>query len=113
MGKTLFEKIWDLHVIRETEPGLFLLAIDRIYLHDLCGAFSFQMLEQNGCAVLRPETVFPCRAVPAWIPPKAGRCFLVSARAAKNTASPSWTWGTPARASSTSSVRNRDAPCRE
>ena len=57
MGKTLFEKIWDLHAVAEVEPGVFLLAIDRIYLHDLCGAFSFQMLENNGYSVLRPETV--------------------------------------------------------
>jgi len=57
MGKTLFEKLWDLHVVCEDDDGTCLLFIDRIYLHDLCGAFSFQMLNKNGYSVRRPEAV--------------------------------------------------------
>ena len=35
MGKTLFEKIWDEHVIVEREDGDVLLYIDRHLTHDL------------------------------------------------------------------------------
>lgn len=57
MKKTMFDKIWDSHVIEHIEENTYLLAIDRIYLHDLCGAFSFQMLDDNGYGIRRPETV--------------------------------------------------------
>lgn len=57
MGKTLFDKLWDMHVIEQIDDDSSLLAIDRVFLHDLCGAFSFQMLEDNGYTVLRPGSV--------------------------------------------------------
>ena len=57
MSKTLFDKIWDLHVVEHVEEGIDMLAIDRIFLHDLCGTFATQMLRDNGYKVLQPETV--------------------------------------------------------
>ncbi|MBR2806101.1 MAG: 3-isopropylmalate dehydratase large subunit [Oscillospiraceae bacterium] len=57
MGKTLFDKIWDLHVVEHVEEGIDLLAIDRIFVHDLCGTFATQMLRDNGYTVRRTETV--------------------------------------------------------
>lgn len=57
MGKTIFEKLWDMHVVQSLGDDMYLLAIDRIYLHDLCGAFAFQQLEDRKYQVRRPETV--------------------------------------------------------
>ena len=37
MGKTLFDKIWDSHVITDLGNGFVLLHIDRLLLHDLSG----------------------------------------------------------------------------
>lgn len=57
MPETLFEKLWNMHVIEDRGNGMYLLAMDRIYLHDLCGMFSFQMLDDRGYSVRRPESV--------------------------------------------------------
>ena len=38
MAKTLFDKIWDSHVITDLGNGFVLLHIDRLLLHDLSGA---------------------------------------------------------------------------
>src|SRR5882762_6649880 len=37
MTRTLFEKIWDAHVVRDLGDGWALLHIDRHLLHDLSG----------------------------------------------------------------------------
>ena len=37
MAKTLFDKIWDRHVITDLGNGFVLLHIDRLLLHDLSG----------------------------------------------------------------------------
>lgn len=37
MARTLFEKIWDAHVVRDLGDGWALLHIDRHLLHDLSG----------------------------------------------------------------------------
>ena len=37
MPRTLFEKIWDAHVVRDLGGGWALLHIDRHLLHDLSG----------------------------------------------------------------------------
>ena len=46
-----------MHVVEHVEEGIDMLAIDRIFLHDLCGTFATQMLRDNGYTVRRPETV--------------------------------------------------------
>ncbi len=57
MGKTLLDKLWEMHVVEHLGENMDLLAIDRVFLHDLCGAFAFQMLEDSGRGVSRPESV--------------------------------------------------------
>ena len=42
MAKTLFDKIWDSHVITDLGNGFVLLHIDRLLLHDLSGARALQ-----------------------------------------------------------------------
>lgn len=55
---TLFDRVWDMHVVEKMEDEQYLLAIDRIFLHDLCGMFSFQMLDDKNRQVLRKEQVY-------------------------------------------------------
>ena len=38
MARTLFDRIWDQHVVAELGEGWSLLHIDRVLLHDLSGA---------------------------------------------------------------------------
>ncbi|MEM7408154.1 MAG: 3-isopropylmalate dehydratase large subunit [Pseudomonadota bacterium] len=52
-GKTLFDKIWDHHVIVERDDGQNLLYVDRHLCHD--GSFNgFRRLRRTGRAVRRP-----------------------------------------------------------
>ena len=56
-GKTLFEKIWDRHVIAEREGGQSLIYIDRHLCHD--GSFNaFGQLREHGRTVRRPGQTF-------------------------------------------------------
>jgi 3-isopropylmalate/(R)-2-methylmalate dehydratase large subunit len=56
-GKTLFEKIWDRHVIAERDGGQSLVYIDRHLCHD--GSFNaFGQLREHGRAVRRPAQTF-------------------------------------------------------
>jgi len=56
-GKTLFEKIWDRHVIAEREGGQSLIYIDRHLCHD--GSFNaFGQLREHGRTVRRPKQTF-------------------------------------------------------
>jgi 3-isopropylmalate/(R)-2-methylmalate dehydratase large subunit len=56
-GKTLFDKIWDRHVIVERDDGQTLLYIDRHLCHD--GSFAgFQRLRETGRRVRRPQQTY-------------------------------------------------------
>jgi 3-isopropylmalate/(R)-2-methylmalate dehydratase large subunit len=57
MGRTLFAKIWDAHVIRELGEGWSLLHVDRHLLHDLSGGPALADVAARGLAVHDPELV--------------------------------------------------------
>lgn len=57
-SKTLFDKIWERHVVEELAGGWVLLHIDRRLLHDLSGTASLLDLEQRGLPVLNPNLVY-------------------------------------------------------
>ncbi len=57
MGKTLFEKIWDKHVVKTIEGGPSVLYIDRHFIHEVTSPQAFKGLEQRGLTVLRPDHV--------------------------------------------------------
>ena len=57
-GRTLFDKIWDQHVIADLGEGWALLHIDRHLLHDLSGGRALEMLEARGLHVRNPELAF-------------------------------------------------------
>jgi 3-isopropylmalate/(R)-2-methylmalate dehydratase large subunit len=57
MGRTLFEKIWDAHVVATREDGAALLWIDRHLVHE--GSFhAFGMLDHAQRRVRRPDLTF-------------------------------------------------------
>jgi len=58
MAQTLFDRIWDAHVIADLGDGWALLAVDRHLLHDLSGPDGFEMLAARGLAVNRPDLCF-------------------------------------------------------
>ena len=58
MGKTLFEKIWDKHVVKELPSGEVLLYIDRHLIHEVTSPQAFEGLKINNRNVRHPELTF-------------------------------------------------------
>ena len=54
MGKTLFDKVWDAHVVRELDGGRSVLYIDRHYIHEVTSPVAFLGLKNRGLKVARP-----------------------------------------------------------
>jgi len=55
---TLFDKIWDAHVVTTVEDGPTQLYIDRLYCHEVTSPQAFAGLRERGIGVLRPEKIF-------------------------------------------------------
>jgi 3-isopropylmalate/(R)-2-methylmalate dehydratase large subunit len=53
--KTLFDKIWDSHVVRSIEDGPDVLYIDRHYIHEVTSPQAFNGLKDRGINVFRPD----------------------------------------------------------
>lgn len=58
MMKTLFDKIWDRHVVKELADGVALLYIDRHLVHEVTSPQAFEGLRLSGRSVRRPELTF-------------------------------------------------------
>ena len=52
---TLFDKIWDSHVVRSIEDGPDVLYIDRHYIHEVTSPQAFNGLKERGILVFRPD----------------------------------------------------------
>lgn len=52
--KTLFDKIWDGHVVRRIGNGPDVLYIDRHYIHEVTSPVAFKGLKERGITVFRP-----------------------------------------------------------
>lgn len=57
MGRTLLDKIWDAHVVREEEGGRCVLYIDRQYIHEVTSPVAFAGIERRGLHIARPERI--------------------------------------------------------
>ena len=55
---TLFDKIWDAHVVQHVEGGPDQLYIDRLYCHEVTSPQAFDGLRARGLRCLRPERIF-------------------------------------------------------
>lgn len=58
MGKTLFDKVWDRHVIKGKEGDAQLLYIDLMLIHEVTSPQAFEGLRQAGRKVRQPEKIF-------------------------------------------------------
>ncbi|HEY4254119.1 MAG TPA: 3-isopropylmalate dehydratase large subunit [Roseomonas sp.] len=81
MARTLFDKIWDPHVVADLGGGWSLLHIDRVLLHDLSGARALNEIQEAGYPLAHPELVFatPDHAVSS-APGRTSETFPVGAR---------------------------------
>ncbi len=89
-ARTLFEKIWSQHLIREDTGAASLVAIDRTFLHERTGAVALKSLKAAGRRVADPGRVFctmdhivdtfPGRGDDTSVP--GGRAFITETRAA-------------------------------
>lgn len=57
-AKTLFEKIWDTHLVAQTEAGTSLIAIDRVFLHERTGAAALGNMAEKKRPLSDPARVF-------------------------------------------------------
>ncbi len=75
MGRTLFEKIWDSHVVDQQADGTCLLYIDRHLVHEVTSPQAFEGLRATGRRVRRPELTL---AVPDHNVPTTDRRFGIA-----------------------------------
>lgn len=57
MGKTLFDKIWEKHVVKQIENGPSVLYIDKHLIHEVTSPQAFKGLDNRGIKVFRPQQV--------------------------------------------------------
>ena len=57
MGKTLFEKIWERHVVKTIEGGPTVLYIDTHFIHEVTSPQAFNGLNKRSIKVFRPKQV--------------------------------------------------------
>lgn len=58
MGKTIFDKIWDNHLVKEITEGPSVLYIDCHFIHEVTSPQAFEGLDKRGIKVLRPSKTF-------------------------------------------------------
>ena len=88
MGRTLFDKLWDRHVIDADDSGDVLLYVDRVTMHERTGSIAMQSLSNRGMQPRRPShaicvmdhTVDTRPGRSDTTPAPGGEAFIVSAR---------------------------------
>lgn len=55
MAKTLFEKIWEKHIVKTIEGGPSVLYIDTHFIHEVTSPQAFNGLNKRGIKVFRPQ----------------------------------------------------------
>jgi 3-isopropylmalate/(R)-2-methylmalate dehydratase large subunit len=58
VGKTLFEKVWDSHVVSEDPGAPAVLYVDAHLIHEVTSPQAFGMLRERGLKVRRPDRTF-------------------------------------------------------
>jgi len=57
MGKTLFDKIWEKHVVQKIDDGPSVLYIDKHFIHEVTSPQAFNGIEKRGLKVFRPQQI--------------------------------------------------------
>ena len=58
MARTLFDKVWDSHVIEKIKDGPDVLFIDRHFIHEVTSPVAFVGLKNRGLKVMFPDKTF-------------------------------------------------------
>ena len=64
MGRTLYDKIWDEHVVHTEEDGTSILYIDRHLVHEVTSPQAYEGLRVAGRKVWRVSSVVLSRPTP-------------------------------------------------
>ncbi len=57
MGKTLFEKIWEKHLVKTIPGGPDVIYIDKHFIHEVTSPQAFAGIEKRGLKILHPEKI--------------------------------------------------------
>ncbi|WP_185867105.1 3-isopropylmalate dehydratase large subunit [Blattabacterium cuenoti] len=57
MLKSLFDKIWEAHIIKKLENEIYVLYIDRHYIHEVTSPQAFLELERRNLPIFRPNQI--------------------------------------------------------
>jgi 3-isopropylmalate/(R)-2-methylmalate dehydratase large subunit len=57
MAKTLFDKIWNAHTVKEIDGGITVLYIDKHLIHEVTSPQAFKGIENRGVPVFRPKQI--------------------------------------------------------
>jgi len=57
MGKTLYQKIWERHLVREAPGGMSVLYVDRHLVHEVTSPQAFEGLRRQQRKIRRPEKI--------------------------------------------------------
>jgi 3-isopropylmalate/(R)-2-methylmalate dehydratase large subunit len=55
MANTLFDKVWDAHVVKSIENGPQVVYIDKHFIHEVTTPQAFAGLDKRGLKVLKPQ----------------------------------------------------------
>ena len=56
--RTLFDKIWDAHVVQKVEDGPIQLYVDRLYCHEVTSPQAFAGMRARGLKCFRPKQIY-------------------------------------------------------
>src|SRR5215203_5125961 len=54
-GTTLFDKIWEKHIVKKIDDGPSVLYIDKHFIHEVTSPQAFSGLNKRGLKVFRPH----------------------------------------------------------
>jgi 3-isopropylmalate dehydratase, large subunit len=57
MSKSLFDKVWETHVVKKLENEIYVLYIDRHYIHEVTSPQAFLELKRRNLSVFRPNQI--------------------------------------------------------
>lgn len=57
MGKTIIDKIWDQHVVKNVTEDRQIIYIDRHYIHEVTSPQAFNGLKRRGISLFRPQKI--------------------------------------------------------
>ena len=68
MSKTIFEKIWQKHLVKTIKDGPDVIYIDKHFIHEVTSPQAFAGIEKRGLTILRPDKIVATadHNVPTW-----------------------------------------------